>query len=122
MSQVVHDDQHVVSFIGESLCNGHGSIGCNIGKSRCFFIAGYQDDGVVLHATFANGADYLGNGIPPLTNGAIDTAYPRLFLVQYRVYGNGGLAGLAVADYQFTLAQANGHCCINGFQPRSQRA
>jgi len=46
---------------------------------------------------------------------------PGVTLIDDGIDGDGGFAGLAIADDQFALATANRHHRVNGLQPRLQR-
>ena len=61
-------------------------------------------------------ADDRVDGRGLLTYGHIDTFYPGALLVDNGVDSDGGLAGLAIADDQLTLAAADGHHGIKGFK------
>ncbi len=56
-----------------------------------------------------------------LTDGNIDAQHILVLLVQDGIGGNGGLAGLAVADDQLTLTAADGEHGVDGQNTGLQR-
>jgi hypothetical protein len=79
--------------------NGAGSAG-----------RGGHDDGVLERTVLAQGLDGLGDRRALLADGDVDALHAEAALVDDRVDGDGGLAGLAVADDQLALATADrGH-------------
>ena len=65
---------------------------------------GGDDDGVLHRAVLAQRLDRLGDGRALLADGDVDALHAQAALVDDRVDGDGGLAGLAVADDQLALA------------------
>src|SRR5207302_796192 len=56
-----------------------------------------------------------------LSDGDVDADHAGRFLIDDRVDGDGGLAGLAVADDQFALSAADGDHRVDGLDARLQR-
>ncbi len=76
----------------------------------------------MLHgAGVLEGLDHLGNGRALLADGDVDADDALALLVDDRIDGNRGLAGLAVADDQFALAAADGDHGVDGLDARLQR-
>ena len=63
----------------------------------------------------------LGDGAGFLPDGDVDAHHALPFLVQNGVQGDGGLAGLPVADDQLPLSPANGKHGVDGEQARLHR-
>src|SRR5262245_10426607 len=78
-------------------------------------------DGVVHGTAFPKLVDNLGNRRALLADGDIDTNDVAAFLVDDRIDGNRGLAGLPIADDQFTLSTANRNHAVNSLESRLQR-
>ena len=64
----------------------------------------------------------LGNGTGFLPDGNIDAHNALPFLVQNGVQGDGGLAGLPVADDQLPLSPSDGEHGVDGEQARLHRS
>src|SRR2546425_3969087 len=92
-----------------------------------------HDDGVAHGTVFFEDTYHLGYRRTLLANGDVDAhdarmarmplrfLVPGITLIDNRVEGHRGLAGLAVADDQLTLPTADRHHGINGLQARLQR-
>ncbi len=74
----------------------------------------HDHDGVGHGASFFQGLDDLGDGGALLADGDVDADEIAALVVDDGVKGDGGLAGLAVADEQFALAAADGNHGIDG--------
>src|SRR5262245_57301173 len=93
--------------------------------------SGYHD-GILHGAVFFEEAHHLCHCRALLADRYVDADHARMPLMPVRllvpgvtliddsIEGDGGLAGLAVTDDQFTLATANRHHGIDGLQPRLQ--
>src|SRR3546814_226752 len=85
---------------------------------------GGDDDGVFHRAGFLEGLHHLGDGRPLLADRDVDAEQLLLLvgagvgrlLVQDRVDGHRGLAGLAVTDDQFALAATDRHQGVERLQ------
>ena len=108
LTQVVIDDQHVLALVHEIFAHGTASIGGDILQRRHFRSCGGNDNGIVHGAGFLQGFHQLGHGGAFLTNGDINADHVFALLVDNGIRCDGGFAGLAVADDQFTLAAADG--------------
>src|SRR5215468_5194899 len=82
---------------------------------------GGNHDGVVHRPGFPELVDNLRYCGTLLANGDIDTNNVAAFLVDDRIDGNRGLAGLPIADDQFTLSTANRNHAVNSLESRLQR-
>ena len=81
-----------------------------------------RDDDRVLHgAVLPEGLDGVGHRRALLADGHVDALHVLTLLVQDRVHGHGGLAGLAVADDQLALAPADRDHGVDGLDPGLQR-
>ena len=94
--QIIIDDKHILAFVHEEL--GHGS--CRIGGNelQAWRVAAFgNNNDTVFHCIVAfEFSHQLGNGRTSLANGAIDTEYILVCLVDNRIECNGGFAGLPV--------------------------
>ena len=129
LGQVVEDDQHVLALVHPVLSDRRTGVwrkpfeACGIRGRR-------RDDGGVVHraALFQNAADGGDRGAL-LPDGHVDAAHllalvaglPVLALVEDGVDADRGLAGLAVADDQLTLATADRCHRVDGLDPGLQR-
>ena len=78
---------------------------------------GGGDDGGVLHGADAGEAlDDLRDGRALLADGDVEAVHVAALLVDDGVDGDGGLAGLAVADDQLALAAADGDHRVDGLE------
>ena len=77
--------------------------------------------GVVHRSVTLEGVDNFGDGTGPLTDGHIDTDNALAFLVDDRIQGDGGFAGLTVADNQLALASTDGDHGIHTLETGLQR-
>ena len=92
------------------LTDGAAGVGGEVLERRRVAGRGGDDDGVLHRAVLAQRLDGLGDGRALLADGDVDALHAEAALVDDRVDGDGGLAGLAVADDQLALATADrGH-------------
>ena len=92
------------------LTDGATGVGSEVLERRRVAGRGGDDDGVLQRAVLAQRLDRLGDGGALLTDGDVDALHAETALVDDRVDGDGGLAGLAVADDQLALTAADrGH-------------
>ena len=91
-------------------CNGAG-----FGRRR------RDDDGILHGAGLSKSIDDLRDGGTLLSDGDVDTDYVAALLIDDGVDGDGGLAGLAIADDQLALAAADGNHAVDRFQTGLQR-
>ena len=126
LRQVIIDDQRVHAVIAEIFAHGTGCVRgeelhwCRIGRG------GGDDDRIFERALLFQRTDDLRHGRALLANSNIDAeqllavvlASSRVYrlLVDEGVDGNGGLAGLAVANDQLTLATANRDQAVDRLQ------
>ena len=108
LGKVVIDDQGVAPGLHELLADGAAGVGSDV-LQRSGLVGGGDDHDGVLHGAVAfeqgHGARHGGFLLP---DGDVDADQVLALLVDDRVDGDGGLAGLAVADDQFALAAADG--------------
>ncbi len=129
LRQVVEDDEHVLAVVHPVLADGRAGVRRDV-LEACGIGSRGGHDGGVLHGTglfeaLAHGCD----GRTLLTDGHVDAAHlllrvarlPVLLLVDDGVDGDGGLAGLAVADDELTLAAADRRHRVDGLQAGGQR-
>ena len=114
LAEVVVDDEHVLALVHEIFAHRAAGIGCDVLQRRQLRRRRGYDDGIVHRAARLEHADQLRNGRPALADGDVDADDVLALLVEDGVGGDGGLAGLAVADDQLTLAAANGDHRVDG--------
>ena len=83
-------------------------------RAAGFLGAGHDDDGVLHGAVLLEHGHDLGHGRELLADGHVDADQALALLVDDRVDGEGGLAGLAVADDQLALAAADRDQGVDG--------
>ena len=105
--EIVVNDEHVAARFHEVLRDAGRGVRCDVGQSRRVVAFGHDDDGVIHRALFAQLGDDLGDGGRALADGAIDAQHILIALIQNGVDGDGGLAGLPIAEDQFSLAAAD---------------
>ena len=121
VGQIIQHHKYVLGLCREMLGHCHGGVRRDIGKPRCILVPGRNDDALVHHATLADRTDHLGHRVAALTDGAVDADHAGCLLVQDGIHGQRRLAGLPVADDQFTLAQTHRHGSVDGLDSRRQR-
>ena len=122
LGQIVVDDERVLPVVAEVLGHGAGGVGCQELQRGGVGGGGGHDDGVLERAGLAEQLDQLCDGRALLADGDVHAVHALLavnqliarLLVQDGVDGNGGLAGLAIADDQLALAAADGHQRVDG--------
>jgi len=93
----------------------------DVHKTRRVVPLGHDDDGVIHRPLFPQGCHGLRDSGRALTDGAIDTQDILAALVEDGVDRNGGLARLAVAEYQLALTAPNGNERIDDFDAGLER-
>ena len=107
VGQIVVNDENVPARFHEVLRDTGRGVGGDVGEPGRVVAFGHDDDGVIHRAFFAKVGDDLGDGGRTLADRAIDAQHILVALVQNGVDRDGGLAGLPVAEDQFTLAAAD---------------
>ena len=107
LGQIIINDQNILALMHEELADGAARIGGNILKGRGFGRGCGHDDGIIHRAVRSQGFSHLCNGRTLLADRYVDTDDARTLLIDDGVQANLGLAGLAVADDQLTLAAAD---------------
>ena len=113
LREVVVDYEGVLAAVAEEFANGGTGEGSIVLECSGLTGGGAHDDGVVHGTGFAKRVDDTGYGRCLLADGHVDTVDGVacgvvVLLVDDGVDGDGGLAGLAVANDELTLAAANG--------------
>ena len=110
LRQVVVHDERVLAVLHPVLTDGAAGVGSEVLERRRIAGRCGNDDGVLHRAVLAQRLDGLGDGGALLADGDVDALHAEAALVDDRVDGDSGLAGLAVADDQLALATADrGH-------------
>ena len=123
--QIIVDHQHVAALLHEVLAHGGGGVGGDELEPRRVLAGGADQDAVLEGAVALEALHRPGYRGAPLADGAVDAEHVLVALVDDRVQGHRGLAGLAVADDQLPLAAADGdhgvHGLDAGLQGRAHR-
>jgi hypothetical protein len=110
LGEVVVHHEGVFAVVHPVLADGAAGIRGEVLERRRVGGRGHHDDGVVHRAVLAERVDGLGDRRTLLADRDVDALHAETLLVEDRVDGDGGLAGLAVADDQLTLATTDrGH-------------
>lgn len=117
LGQIVEDDEGVLAVVTEPLSDGGSGEGGEVLEGSGLGGGSGDDDGVLHGVVLLKGLDELRDGGALLSDGDVDAvelggiigAVVPPPLVEDRVEGDGGLAGLPVSDDQLTLATSNGH-------------
>ena len=121
LGEVVIHDQDVLARIHERLADGGAGVRRDIEHRRGLRRVRADDGGIVHGAVAAQGLHNARDGGFLLADGDIDADHVLALLVQDRVDGDGGFAGLAVADDQLTLTAADRHERVDGLDAGLER-
>jgi hypothetical protein len=108
LGEVVVHDERVLAVLHPVLAHGATTVGSEVLEGRRVGGRSGHDDGVLHRAVLAQGLHRLRDRGPLLTDGDVDALHTQTALVDDGVDGHRGLAGLAVADDQLTLATTDG--------------
>merc|ERR1712079_532795 len=120
LGQVVEDDDGVHAVVSEVLSHGHARVGGQVLQGSGVRGSGGHNDGVLHGISIGQSLDNLGHGRSLLADGNVDAEQLLLgvssivesLLVDDGVNGDGGFAGLPVANDQLTLATALMPVCM----------
>ena len=98
----------------EIFCHGRARIGRCVLQRRRITGSCRQHNGIGKRSIGFQRLYHTGHSGSLLADGHIDADHALALLVQYRIQGNGRLAGLPVSDNQLPLAPADGEHGING--------
>ena len=133
LGQVVVDAQHrpagvafrgrlaVLAGVHEILAHGAARVGRQVLDRRRRGGRGDDHDRVVHRPVGLERLDHLGDGGLFLADRDVDADHVGVFLIDDRVDGDGGLAGLAIADDQLALAAADRSHAVDGLEPGLER-
>ena len=121
LGQVVVDDEHIPALVHEVLPDGRAGVGGDVLLGGGVRRRGGDDDAVLQCAELLQGSPEFGHGGGLLPDGHVDAHHILVLLVEDGVHGDGGLAGLAVANDELPLAPADGDHSVNGQDARLQR-
>ena len=121
LGEVVVDAEGVLAVVAEVLADGAARVGGDVEEGRGVGGGGADHDGVLHGPVLLEGADDLGHRRVLLPDGHVDADDALALLVDDRVEGHRGLAGLAVADDELALAAADGDHGVDGLEARLQR-
>ena len=107
LGQVVVHDQGVPPAVAEVLGHGAAGVGGQELHGRGVGGGGGHDGGVLHRPVLLQGLVDLDHGGALLADGHVEAVHVLAALVDDGVDGQGGLAGLAVADDQFALSAAD---------------
>ena len=114
LGKVVVDDQDALALGHEILGQCSARIRCDVLQGSGIGGRGGHDGGVAHGTVLLEVLGHAGDGGSLLADGNIDAEHAGVLLIQDGIGGNGGLAGLAVADDQLTLAAADGEHGVDG--------
>ena len=103
LGQIVVDDQRVFAAVTEVFAHGTAGVSGDVLHGGRFRSRGGHDDGVGEGAVLFQLAHHVGNRALLLADGDIDAFDAAALLIDDRVDGQCGFAGLAIADDQLTL-------------------
>src|SRR5690606_21346 len=121
LGQVVVNDQGVLAAIAEVLAHGAAGVGSQVLHGGRVGRRGGHDNGVFHGAVLFELAHHVVDGRRLLADGDVHAGDVLALLADDGVDGNGGLAGLAVADDQLALAAADGHHRVDSLDTGLQR-
>ena len=112
--QIVVDDEYIAPLTHEILADSSTGIRRDILLRCTVCCGGRNDDAVIECAVFLERAAQTRHCGCLLANGNVNADHVLTLLVQDSVDGDGGLAGLTVADDQLTLTASDRHHRVNG--------
>ena len=118
LGEVIVHDEHIVPLVHEVLRQGAPGVGGDVLQGGGRPGGCGDDDGVVHGAPAGQIFRQLGHRAGLLADGHVYAHHVLALLVEDGVQGDGGLAGLAVADDELTLPPANGEHGVDGQKPR----
>ncbi len=121
LGQVVVDAQRVAALLHELLANRRSGVRGQELDGRGVRGAGHDHDRVLHRAVLLELGHDLGHGRQLLTDGHVDADQVLALLVDDRVDGDRGLAGLAVAEDELALAATDGDHGVDGLDPGLDR-
>ncbi|MNS76903.1 hypothetical protein D3C72_1104610 [compost metagenome] len=116
LGQVVINDQRVFAAVAEVLAHRAAGIRCQVLHGGRVRSGGGHDDGVFHRAVLFQLAHHVGDRRSLLADCHVDAEDALALLVDDGVDSDGGLAGLAVANDQLTLATADRHHRVDRLQ------
>ena len=114
LGEVVVDDQGVLAVLHPVLAHGAAGVGGEKLEGRGVRRRRYHHHRVVHGPERVEGGHRLSDRGGLLADGHVDAVHAQAALVQDGVEGDGGLARLAVADDQLSLAPADGDERVDG--------
>ena len=108
LAEVVINDQHVLALLHEIFAHRAAGVGRDILQWSQLRCGGRDDNGVIHRARVRQRFDKLRHSRALLADGDVDADDVLPALIDNGVGSDGGLAGLAVADDELTLAAADG--------------
>ena len=121
LGQVIVDDQDVLALMHEVLAHGTAGVGCDILQGRQLGRCSGHHDGVAHGTGLREALHQVCHGGTLLADGNVNAEHALALLVDDGIGRDGGLAGLAVADDQLTLAAADGDHGVDGLDAGLQR-
>src|SRR4030095_8322667 len=111
----------MAAIVAKLFAHGAAGIGRDELQRRRFRRGRRYYDGILHGTGLSKSIDDLRHGGTLLSDGDVDTDHIAALLIDDGVDGDGGLAGLAIADDQLTLAAADRNHAVDRFQTRLQR-
>lgn len=128
LGQVVEDDEDVLALVHPVLSDGRAGVGGDVLEAGGVGCRGIHDHRVLHGAGLAQILMHLGDGGVLLADRDVDAAHlllrvaaaPVVELVDDRVGGDGGLAGLAVTNDQLSLTASDRDHRVDGLEAGHQ--
>src|SRR5262249_47923991 len=120
LGEVVIYDQRMLTVIPEVFADGCTGEGREVLHGGRIARRGCHHDAEIHRVVLFERLDDARHGGTFLTNGDIDTKNVEALLIDNGIDGNGGFAGLPVADDQLTLSAADGDHSVDGLDARLQ--
>ena len=121
LGKVIVDDEDVLALLHEVFAHGAAGVGGDILQGRQLRCGSGHHDGVAHGTGFGQALHKVCHGRALLTDGNVNADDVLALLVDDGIGGDGGLAGLAVADDQLALTAANGDHGVDGLDAGLQR-
>jgi len=121
LGQVVVDDKDVLALVHEVFAHGTAGVGSDILQGRQLGCRCRHHDGVAHGTGLGEALHEVCHGRALLADSDVDADDVLALLVDDGIGRDGGLAGLAVADDELTLAAADGDHGVDGLDAGLQR-
>src|ERR1035441_9236075 len=104
MGEIVVNNQDIASLFHEVFCNAGCRIRRDVDEAGRIIVFYDNHNGVVHRTLLVEVSHYFSHGGRALANRTVDANHILSALVEDGVDGDGSLAGLSIAENQFSLA------------------